>query len=412
MGGGKGKAPPPPDYSQVAAANKEAAEISAAVAREQLAWAKEQYALDRADTNKVTDVLLQQMDETSEWARADRARYEAQYQPLEDQLVQEAQDYATPGRIEQEAGKAVAAVDQQYEAARQAAEARAAGYGLDPSQIRSGALDLGTRLQEASAKAAAANVSRTNTENVGRALRSEAINIGRGYPGQVAQSVAAAQGAGQGVVGANATTTGTGAQTMGTGVQWQGLANQALGNWGDYSARVYSAQQQARAAQGSIWGGIGTLAGAAIGKWSDPRVKENMRPVGKLDDGTPVYAYNYKGTGGPTELGVSADDVEQTQPGAVMRSPEGIKAVDYDRVADRAQGGDRYQIPDDVLRRKGTEFFDRLVDKTRGVPGRGKASPGSKSKAQERPSDGMDASTMEALISQILPPPNGAPAYG
>jgi len=72
-------------------------------------------------------------------------------------------------------------------------------------------------------------------EATGRALQSEALNIGRGYPGQVAQSYGLAFQQGQGAagiggqqIGAGLQTTSTGFNTMGTGAQWQGLGNQSL----------------------------------------------------------------------------------------------------------------------------------------------------------------------------------------
>jgi len=417
MGGGK--APPPPDYGPIAAANKEAAEVSAAVSREQLAWAKEQYQKDYAANKEITDAFLPGMKLQMDAAQKDRARYEQVYQPLEDQLAKEAADYSTPERQQAEAAKAVAAVDTQYDAARKAAEANLQSYGMDPSQIRSGALDLGTRVSEAAAKAGADTTARTNVENVGRALRSEAINIGKGYPGNVAGAVQTATQTGQAGQQANLATTASGSQTMGTPVQWAGMQNQSLGNWGDLASRTYASQLQYKASQGSgIWGALGSVAGAGFGALmkSDPRSKENMRQVGTLDDGTPVYAFNYKEGegGGPTQLGVSADDVQQTNPDAVGRMPDGMKGVDYEKVADRAQGavnagrnpGDPYTIDPRVLERKGTEFFDRLHEKTLN-PGAAKKGGG---KAQQAQAPRFSADELEALLSGVMAPQGAPPA--
>lgn len=407
--GKKKKASPPPDYKAIAEANKEAAEVAAAVQREQLAWAREQYKLDAAANKEITDTYLPLVKMQTEAAIKDRARYERVYQPLEDQLAKEAKDYATPQRQSAEAAKAALAVDQQYDAARQAAEANLQSYGIDPGQMRAGALDLGTRIQEAAAKSGAAQTARTNVENVGRALRSEAINIGKGYPGNVAGAVQTATQTGQSGVGSNLATTASGASTMGTPIQWGGLQNQALGNWGNYSASIYNTQQQANANQsGGIWGAVGNVAGKALGAWiSDPRAKENMREVGKLDDGTPVYAFNYKGgEGGPTQLGVSADEVQQTNPGAVQTTDSGLKAVNYDRVADRAEGavpeGKGYSIPEDVVRRKGTDFFDRMIAKVQGRDTKG--SNGSKPSAKAEEAPVMSPDEIEAVMASLFPP--------
>lgn len=102
----------------------------------------------------------------------------------------------------------------------------------------------------------------------------------------------------------------------------------------DYSGLVQSNYQNQMNAYGAKMGGLFGLAGTAAQagiKYSDARVKDNIRRVGTLDNGLPVYSYNYA-WGGPTEIGVMAQDVEQFRPHAV-REINGIKAVDYREAA-------------------------------------------------------------------------------
>ena len=61
---------------------------------------------------------------------------------------------------------------------------------------------------------------------------------------------------------------------------------------------------------------------------SDIRVKQNIRQVGALENGLPVYAFQYV-WGGPTIIGLMAQDVEQVNPDAVIEIG-GIKHVNYD----------------------------------------------------------------------------------
>ena len=76
--------------------------------------------------------------------------------------------------------------------------------------------------------------------------------------------------------------------------------------------------------------GLGSALGSAwIG--SDIRIKENIRRVGTLDNGLPVYTFTYK-SGGPVHMGVMAQDVEKVNPSAV-KEIGGIKHVDYGRIA-------------------------------------------------------------------------------
>jgi hypothetical protein len=268
MGGGKGQKVAAPDYTPVAAANKEAAEISATVAREQLAWAREQYTQDREVTQQFLDVMLPNMVRESEAGQRERERYQEVFQPVEDMLVQEAKDYASPERMALEAGKAQADVAQAFDAQRRGALATLESYGVDPSLARAGALDRSARVSQAAMSAGAANSARTQVENVSRALRGEVINIGRGYPGSIAQAYNTAQQAGGGAVQANLQTTASGANTMGTGMQWTGLQSGFLNNWGQNLAsqgQTWAAGQQARSqAIAGIGAAVGGLAGLAM----------------------------------------------------------------------------------------------------------------------------------------------------
>lgn len=84
-------------------------------------------------------------------------------------------------------------------------------------------------------------------------------------------------------------------------------------------------------------GGSGLLGGLGSALpllFSDERLKENIQKVGKLDDGTKVYSYNYKGDVTPT-IGVMAQEVAKTNPSAVY-NVGGVLAVDYNAVANRA----------------------------------------------------------------------------
>jgi hypothetical protein len=72
--------------------------------------------------------------------------------------------------------------------------------------------------------------------------------------------------------------------------------------------------------------GAGLL--SQLGMFSDRRLKENIKPVGKLDNGLTVYSYNYKFDPTPT-IGVMADEVEMVNPAAVFEHASGYKMVNY-----------------------------------------------------------------------------------
>lgn len=77
---------------------------------------------------------------------------------------------------------------------------------------------------------------------------------------------------------------------------------------------------------GSAAQGAGSaLTAYALG--SDIRIKENISQVGSLDNGLPVYVFNYKGNKTP-QIGLMAQDVEKVNNEAVVEI-DGIKHVYY-----------------------------------------------------------------------------------
>lgn len=98
---------------------------------------------------------------------------------------------------------------------------------------------------------------------------------------------------------------------------------------------------QQNAMLGGLFGAAGNLGGAAI-LASDRRVKTDVKRVGFLDDGLPVYLFRYK-AGGPPQIGLMAQDVEKEIPSAVVEV-NGVKHVDYQKAAaraiERAEGAD------------------------------------------------------------------------
>jgi len=260
MGSGQ-KAPPPPDYTPIANASKEISKESLALGREQLQWAKDQFAQNKEITDQVVASFLKQQALNEENAIKDRKRYEEIYQPLEDSLAKEAADYASPERKLKEMGRATADVAQRFDAARKSAQRDLESYGIDPSSTRYAALDIGARAQNAAAQAAAATQASDRVDAIGRALRSEAINVGRGYPGQIAGAYNTATQGGTGASGTTLNQTSTGSRTMNAPQGWWGQANNALGVWGNALNQGYQNQLAAWNANQNSSSGWGSALG-------------------------------------------------------------------------------------------------------------------------------------------------------
>jgi hypothetical protein len=128
-----------------------------------------------------------------------------------------------------------------------------------------------------------------------------------------------------------------------------GLFHRALGGGTPYNGQGLeipeedassgsSSQRQLATASGSIGkpesgldklGKVAKIAGTVASIFSDKRMKENIKPIGKLFDGQIVHSYNYKGDP-RTQIGLIAQEVEHHKPHAVGEV-HGMKAVDYDK---------------------------------------------------------------------------------
>lgn len=67
---------------------------------------------------------------------------------------------------------------------------------------------------------------------------------------------------------------------------------------------------------------------AAMFAASDERLKENIKAVGKLDNGLTVYSFNFKGSP-TTQIGLIAQEVQDTHPEAVAVGADGFLKVNY-----------------------------------------------------------------------------------
>jgi hypothetical protein len=336
------KAPKAPDLGPMAEASAEGARIAQQVAQEQLAWAKQQDGLNRELLGRVLSSQEQIQSETRQNAQQDRERFEQVYQPLEDNLVQEFQSYDTPERRDEERGRAIADVNQAFDAQRRNALQRLESYGVDPSQTRNAALDIGMRTQQAAAQAGAATAADRATENTGRALRAEALNIGRGYPSNVAGSYGQSIQAGNSMVGNANQTTGTSTGALQSAGGFMNTAQAGFGQSANIRSSGYQNQlAQYGANQDSITGALGAIGGVA-GMFMADGGPTGKRQALTLDNDTGEVVYG-------------------SQPGEIDYGSGDGSGID-DKVPIMASTGE-YIIPADVVRIKGEEFFDRLVEK-------------------------------------------------
>lgn len=122
--------------------------------------------------------------------------------------------------------------------------------------------------------------------------------------------------AGQGAATANTTNNITDLAT-------QGANAQAAGAMGAANAQAQGTQNMA---------GLAALA-ASMFMASDERLKEDVKRVGKMNDGTPIYTYKYKQGDGKTHMGVMAQEARKKHPDAVRKDPlTNMLMVNYSRL--------------------------------------------------------------------------------
>lgn len=336
---GRSKPPKPPDMRPIAEAQLEAARISERISREQMEFAREQYEYDKAIMEQFLGIALPEYEEQVAFAASERNRYRDLFLPLENAFVEFAEGYASPERQQAEAARAIGDVRSSMENARQRALADLEAFGIDPSMTRGRALDLGTRVAEGAMAAQAAEGATRQVRDRGEALQMEAINLGRGVPILSNQTAGLANQTGQGAVGSNMANTGNFMNSLGNPLAWAQNQLQGIGGAGETMNQGYrnqlahwQASQEARSGFGSFLGGLGSIAGAAFGS---PWVGGLLG----LNEGGPVP--------------------ERPGPSAVPHPEDTVPAM--------LTPGE-YVIPDDVVLRKGTEFFDKLIEKSRAIP--------------------------------------------
>lgn len=93
------------------------------------------------------------------------------------------------------------------------------------------------------------------------------------------------------------------------------------------ASQRYAAEQQAINNRIAIMNSL-IQAGAGAAAASDERLKENIVPVGKLNNGLTVYCYNFIGDNVP-QIGLIAQEVVKVKPEAVVEREDGYLAVNY-----------------------------------------------------------------------------------
>ena len=136
-----------------------------------------------AANNSVADAnALQAQISRDQWNR-----YKEIYEPLERQMVDEAQDYASPENYAKAAGEASATVSQQFSKAR---DRLTRTPGLDPSSGAYQSSLVGLDLAQAANDATQQNLARKNVTDTAYSRKQSALALGKGLDATAASGLA------------------------------------------------------------------------------------------------------------------------------------------------------------------------------------------------------------------------------
>lgn len=143
-----------------------------------------------ADDNGAEDANNAAADATDLQAQISRDqwnRYKEIYEPLERQMVDEAQDYASPENYAKAAGEASATVSQQFSKAR---DRLTRTPGLDPSSGAYQSSLVGLDLAQAANDATQQNLARKNVTDTAYSRKQSALGLGKGLDATAASGLA------------------------------------------------------------------------------------------------------------------------------------------------------------------------------------------------------------------------------
>lgn len=326
--GNQSKPPPPPDTSRFS----DRADYQSGMLQN---WAQDLWKSGQEEwgrlqnwSQQVMGSALPAMEDLYGWAREQKDFYDQKVVPAMESLFSQAELYSSKGEEQRQRAQAIQDTNQAIEAQRAAAERKLASYGTDPSEVAAKSLDRTASVMQGGMQALASNMAAERTKQIGRDLTAQAVNMGQNVAAQGQGNLRAVPGMGGQALGA-ATGAGVGGMQIQQGAlpymqasnmanaTGAGIVDTSYGRQLDYTQMSNAAEQANFDQMMDIGKGIGSFGGYY-----------------KTADGGPVSA-----PGGPTD----------------------------DRGAIAISDGE-YVIPADVVRKLGTNHFDKMIEKETGRP--------------------------------------------
>lgn len=319
----------------------EAASQSAATAQQAQDWTENYYNTEltpalNAETQQAATAQAQQtalFNINDQEATAEQNEFNTYGLPAQTNYYNMVDQYSAPA-MEQQQAEAALGDQKTAEASQQTTFNQGLGAaGVSSSSPAAIQAEASMGVNNAANEAAAETRARNAAQQLGIQLTSDAVNVASGGASQIVNSSTAAGNASSAALGATATNTGSATSAASPEDQAATIATDAYGNnlnaYSRLGAADISASEQADAGLGTF---LGSIAKVALPGLSDRRLKKNIRRVGQLDNGLNVYTFDFL-SGGPTQMGVMADEVREVVPDAVVRGADGYDRVYYAKVA-------------------------------------------------------------------------------
>jgi hypothetical protein len=322
-----------------AAANERIAQQQMEMGREQFEWSKQNAASDRAMLQPIFDQQMRLADTQEQRSNEQYQYWKDSYQPLEQKIVNDAANFNTDAERERMAGQAGADVEQAFGNQRAQNARELSRYGINPNS--STALRAAGTMgdQEALAKAGAMNQSRLQSKAMGMAMMADAANMGRNLTGQSNSAAALALQAGQA------------GQSNVSGQTQNAVAARGLGN-ANFSNAI-----QGNSSAGNIYGQDFATRMQGFGTQAQMH-NQTMSTMGSLAGMGMSFLKDGGEAAAPGTVGSLSSVARQRKAGLVRGNGGPID----DQIEARLSNGE-FVIPEDVVRKKGEEFFHKLVEK-------------------------------------------------
>jgi predicted house-cleaning noncanonical NTP pyrophosphatase (MazG superfamily) len=347
--GGDAPAPPDPNPGMIesAEAARDVARMQQETAKEYLQFSKDQYTELKPIIDRITTAQLESMDANQKRAE-EYANFErTTFRPLEQKLVDRANEYSTDENRERLASQGIADVREAYEQQRKQALDTLARFGVNPNSQRFAAINAQLGMREAADSAGVANRARTMAEDKGTAMLYDAAALGRGLATNASTAYGVANAAGNSASGNASSGMGLMGNAFGQASNMMGGAASALGTAGNIYGNEFGARMQGyNASMQNQDDGFGSLLGFGARLLAAPAT-----------GGTSVF-------GSMLGLADGGDVTEKKTALHVGKGPVSGPGGPVDDKIDAKLSDGEYVLPADTVKAIGKDKLDKLVKQT------------------------------------------------